>query len=90
MFPWLNRVPMCSGCLRGSRDALDFQCRLRALTPREREVLIHVLSGQRNKQIAFDLGVAEKTIKVHRGRMMHKLGMRNIVELVRIAERAGL
>jgi FixJ family two-component response regulator len=60
------------------------------LTAREREVLTHVIAGQLNKQIAADLGVAEKTIKVHRGRMMHKMGVRSVADLVRIAERAGI
>ena len=64
--------------------------RLSKLTPREREVLTHVVAGQLNKQIAADLGIVEKTIKLHRSRMMHKLGVRTVAELVRIAERAGI
>jgi FixJ family two-component response regulator len=64
--------------------------RLATLTPREREVLTHVVAGQLNKQIAGDLGIVEKTIKLHRGRMMHKMGVRTVAELVRIAERAGI
>jgi FixJ family two-component response regulator len=60
------------------------------LTPREREVLTHVIAGRLNKQIAGDLGTVEKTIKVHRGRMMEKLGVRTVVDLVRMAERAGI
>jgi FixJ family two-component response regulator len=64
--------------------------KLMTLTPREREVLEHVVSGRLNKQIAADLGTVEKTIKVHRGRMMGKLGVRSIVELVRLAEKAGI
>jgi FixJ family two-component response regulator len=66
------------------------QNRLSALTPREREVLSHVISGRLNKQIANDLGTVEKTIKVHRGRMMEKLGIRSVADLVRLAERAGI
>ncbi len=58
------------------------------LTPREREVLRHVLSGRLNKQIAAELGIVEKTIKVHRSRMMQKLRVRSVPELVRLAERA--
>jgi FixJ family two-component response regulator len=60
------------------------------LTPREREVLSHVVAGRLNKQIAGDLGTVEKTVKVHRGRMMEKLGVRTVVDLVRLAERAGI
>ena len=62
----------------------------RALTPREREVLEHVISGKLNKQIAADLGTAEKTIKVHRGRVMAKLGAASVADLVRMAQRAGV
>ena len=64
--------------------------RLSRLTTREREVLTHVIAGRLNKQIAGDLGIAEKTIKLHRGRMMHKLGLRSVAELVRVAERASI
>jgi DNA-binding CsgD family transcriptional regulator len=60
------------------------------LTPREREVLEHVVSGQLNKQIAFDLGTVEKTIKVHRARVMEKMQVQSLAELVRIAERVGI
>jgi FixJ family two-component response regulator len=64
--------------------------RISALTPREREVLTHVIAGRLNKQIAADLGIVEKTIKLHRGRMMRKMGVRTVADLVRIAERAGI
>jgi FixJ family two-component response regulator len=64
--------------------------RLSSLTPREREVLTHVIAGRLNKQIAGDLGTSEKTIKLHRGRMMHKLGVRSVADLVRVAERADI
>jgi len=64
--------------------------KLASLTPREHEVLTHVIAGRLNKQIAADLGTVEKTIKVHRGRMMEKLGVRTIADLVRLAERAAI
>jgi DNA-binding CsgD family transcriptional regulator len=60
------------------------------LTPREAEVLRHVISGRLNKQIAWDLGTVEKTIKVHRSRIMGKMGVRTIAELVRLTEQIGL
>ncbi len=66
------------------------EARLARLTLREREVLTHVVAGKLNKQIAGDLGTVEKTIKVHRGRMMHKLGVRTVQDLVRLAGRAGI
>jgi FixJ family two-component response regulator len=66
---------------RAGRD--DMARRLAGLTPREREVLKGVLAGRLNKQIAGDLGTAEKTVKVHRGRMMKKLGARTVADLIR-------
>jgi len=64
--------------------------RLATLTPREREVLVHVVSGQLNKQIAGDLDIVESTVKVHRARVMEKLKVQSVAELVRLAERAGI
>jgi FixJ family two-component response regulator len=52
--------------------------------------MTHVIAGRLNKQIAGDLGTVEKTVKVHRGRVMNKLGVRSVADLVRIAERAGI
>jgi FixJ family two-component response regulator len=66
------------------------QAKVRTLTPREREVLTHVVAGRLNKQIAGDLGTVEKTIKVHRSRMMEKLGVRTVADLVRMAEKLNL
>src|SRR5262245_53631435 len=60
------------------------------LTPREKEVLEQLLQGKRNKEIAKDLGAAERTIKVHRSRVQQKMGVRSIVELAGRIERAGL
>jgi FixJ family two-component response regulator len=76
---------------RGARrDREAFDNRIARLTPRERQVLDHVVLGQLNKQIAATLGIVEKTIKVHRGRVMAKLEVRSVAELVRLTERAGL
>jgi RNA polymerase sigma factor (sigma-70 family) len=71
---------------RARREATD--SRLASLTPREREVLTHVMEGRLNKQIAADLGTAEKTVKVHRARGMEKMQVRSVAELVRAVERA--
>jgi FixJ family two-component response regulator len=65
------------------------QC-LTTLTPRERQVLEHVITGHLNKQIAADLGTVEKTIKVHRGRMMEKMKVHSVAELVHLTERVGI
>ena len=76
---------------REARAELDeIQQRLATLTPREREVMEHVISGQLNKQTAADLGTVEKTIKVHRARVMEKMKVQSVAELVRLAERAGV
>lgn len=64
--------------------------RLGTLTPRERQVLDHVVAGRLNKQIAADLGTVEKTIKVHRARVMQKMGTRSLAELVRLAVCVGI
>jgi FixJ family two-component response regulator len=63
--------------------------RVATLTPREREVFSQVALGKPNKRIAAELGTTEKTIKVHRGRVMQKLGAGSIVDLVRLAEQVG-
>ena len=77
--------------LRQDRAELaEIERRLATLTPREREVLLHVVSGRLNKQIAADLGTVEKTIKVHRARVMEKMQVRSLADLVRLTERAGL
>ena len=64
--------------------------RLATLTHREREVLEYVIAGRLNKQIAASLGTVEKTVKVHRGRMMSKLGVKSVADLVRRADKAGI
>jgi len=75
--------------LRLLHSELDsIQARINTLTPREREVFTHVVAGRLNKQIAGELGTVEKTIKVHRSRMMEKLGLRTVADLVRMAEKA--
>jgi len=64
--------------------------RVRSLTPREYEILTYVITGMLNKQIAYDLNISEKTVKVHRGRVMEKLAVESVAELVRLAEKAGI
>jgi FixJ family two-component response regulator len=64
--------------------------RIALLTPREREVMTHVIAGKLNKQIAADLGSAEKTVKVHRSRVMEKMGVRSVAALVRLTAKAGI
>ena len=68
----------------------DIRRRLSLLTPREYEILRYVITGMLNKQIAFTLNIAAKTVKIHRGRVMAKLGVDSVAELVRLAEKAGI
>lgn len=75
---------------RRSRERDGILARLGLLSEREREVLVHVLQGRLNKQIGADLGIAEKTVKVHRGRVMEKMQVRSVAELVHLCEIAGI
>ena len=71
-------------------DLERIRARLVTLTPREYEVMTHVLGGLLNKQIARQLGIAEYTVKVHRGRVMSKMGVLSVAELVRLTQKAGV
>ena len=73
--------------LAAMQETTELRARLTLLTPREREVLEHVIAGKLNKVIAARLGTTEQTIKVHRGRLMEKLGARSVADLVRLAQR---
>jgi FixJ family two-component response regulator len=64
--------------------------RLTTLTPREREVMKHIVAGRLNKQIAADLGTGEQNIKFHRAHIMKKMGVESLAGLVRAAERLGI
>ena len=64
--------------------------RVMTVTPRERQVFDRVVQGKLNKQIAFEVGSTERTIKAHRARVMEKMDVRSLAELVLIAERLGL
>src|SRR5215813_1887252 len=68
----------------------EIRGRLATLTPREREVLEHVVAGKLNKEIASDLGTVEQTVKVHRAHVMEKMRVRSVAELVRLTERCGI
>ena len=65
----------------------ELRCRYETLTAREREVFFAVTRGLLNKQVARELGVSEKTVKVHRGRVTEKLAAESVAELVRMADR---
>jgi len=80
----------------GERDRAEnellagLRARMERLTPRELEVLRHVITGKLNKQMAADLGVGEMTIKIHRMRITEKMGLVSVAELVRAAQRLGI
>jgi RNA polymerase sigma factor (sigma-70 family) len=71
-------------------DREELERRYNTLTPREQEVMRLVVSGLLNKQSAAELGISEKTIKVHRARVMEKMQVESLADLVRLAERMGI
>ncbi|MBC8746289.1 MULTISPECIES: response regulator transcription factor [Paraburkholderia] len=83
---------LARACIESRRrhEREEIEERMRHLTRREREVMELVVTGRMNKQVASDLGAAEKTIKIHRARVMEKMKARSIVELVRLVQKAGV
>jgi two-component system response regulator FixJ len=70
-----------------SEETAEIRERIDKLTPREKEVMEMVIQGHANKVIALDLGVSQRTVELHRARVMHKMGVRSLADLVRIAGR---
>lgn len=75
---------------RGEKEMRSLRERFKSLTPREREVMAEVVKGRLNKQIAFDIGVTEVTVKVHRMNLMRKLQAASLPELARIADKLNV
>jgi FixJ family two-component response regulator len=75
---------------RHSKEIAELRKRFDALTSREREVMSLVVAGWLNKQIGFELKISEITVKIHRGRVMEKMGAQSLAELVRMTERLEL
>ena len=73
-----------------SKEIAELRERFDVLTSREREVMSLVVAGSLNKQIGFELGISEITVKIHRGRVMNKMGAQSLAELVRMTERLGI
>jgi FixJ family two-component response regulator len=85
----LSRAVARSASVRETDDQRTLvRRRVASLTPREREVFEYVVTGLLNKQIAARLDISEKTVKVHRGRVMRKMSVRSVAQLVRAAEQA--
>ena len=74
----------------GASQTADVLERVKQLTSRETEVSALVVTGRLNKQVAGELGIAEKTVKVHRARVMEKMRAHSLAELVRLADRVGI
>ncbi len=91
---FLDAIPRAIERDRATRcernEKVEIKRRVGTLTPREREVLTLVVQGQLNKQVGAELGTTEKTVKVHRARVMHKMQAGSLAELVRLAGIVGV
>lgn len=91
LFPLIDQAIALHRQTRESHARLlQIRQRLAGLSPREREVMTLVIKGRMNKQIAGDLGISEKTVKAHRGRVMAKIGARSVAELVKLCDESGI
>lgn len=87
----VHRALLCHRAVRSERLQVQaLRERFASLTPRELEVLRSVITGALNKQIAVHLGIAEKTVKIHRGQFMKKLDLTTVVELIQACHRVGI
>jgi FixJ family two-component response regulator len=80
-------IARCRGARRIEEERSGLQLRYQSLTPRERQVFALVVRGLLNKQIAGELGTAEKTVKIHRSQVMRKMEAASLADLVRMAEK---
>jgi FixJ family two-component response regulator len=87
----VSRALACDAEHRAARERQrDARTRFERLTPREREVFAHLIAGQLNKQVAFDLGTSERTIKAHRHSVLRKLEAGSVADLVRLASNLSI
>jgi len=89
---WAIRVSLAKDTEDRSKQAenLSINNHIKSLTPREYEIMTYVITGMLNKQIAAELFISEETVKIHRGRLMHKLGIVSVAELVHLCETVGI
>ena len=78
------------GRINSEKASSGLKSSFETLTPREREIMALVAAGLMNKQVAGKVGLSEITVKVHRGRIMQKMGARSLADLVRMAEALGV
>lgn len=85
-----SALKRCRAQRAEDEEIAELRARLEGLTPRQKEVFQYVIAGKMNKNIAAELGTGEQNVKVHRRRVMRKMGVRSLAELVRTAERLGI
>jgi FixJ family two-component response regulator len=83
-------LEQCEKLLASKEDIKKAQYLVESLTPRENEILKHIMTGMLNKQIAYILGIAEHTVKLHRHSICEKMGVKSLPEIIRIADKAGI
>ncbi len=89
---WAIRVSLAKDAEDRTKieENLSINEHIKSLTPREYEIMTYVITGILNKKIAGELFISEETVKIHRGRMMHKLEIVSVVELVHLCEKVGI
>jgi FixJ family two-component response regulator len=85
-----NAIDRSCAALRDGEQMRSLQSSYASLTPREREVMALIVAGRLNKQVGFELGISEITVKAHRGKMIEKMNARCLPDLVRMAARLGI
>jgi FixJ family two-component response regulator len=85
-----NAIDRSGAVMNDAAELRALRARYASLTPREQEVMALIVSGRLNKQVGWELGISEITVKAHRGKMMRKMNARSLPDLVNMAARLGL